>query len=153
VARYPNPPWHPANPLEKASLSGVSAAMQGYLVDQAQSQLARQGTRVCPTPVPGETPPTNCLSLDPTTFVIQDVRFAHDNGVSIVGAHSFFTMGGPEVTLFAYRDPGNLPVYSVSFLFASIVGFAIHLPFLDRAEKKRKAILTGGTAPPWYGPA
>ena len=24
---------------------------------------------------------------------------------------------------------------------------------LDRAERKRKALLTGGTAPPWYGPA
>ena len=35
----------------------------------------------------------------------------------------------------------------------SLVLFLIHLPFLDRAERKRKAILTGGTAPPWYGPA
>jgi hypothetical protein len=39
------------------------------------------------------------------------------------------------------------------FLIASVVGLGIHLPFLDRAERKRKEILTGGTAPPWYGPA
>ncbi len=35
----------------------------------------------------------------------------------------------------------------------SVVGVAIHVPFLDRAERTRKQILTGGTAPPWYGPA
>ena len=29
----------------------------------------------------------------------------------------------------------------------------VHLPFLDRAEKKRKEFLTGGGAPAWYGPA
>ena len=39
------------------------------------------------------------------------------------------------------------------FLLGSIVLFLIHLPFLDRAEKKRKAFLTGGGAPAWYGPA
>jgi hypothetical protein len=44
-------------------------------------------------------------------------------------------------------------VYSFVFLLASIIGFAIHVPLLDRAEKSRKEILTGGVAPPWYGPA
>jgi hypothetical protein len=39
------------------------------------------------------------------------------------------------------------------FLIFSTIGFAIHLPFLDRAERKRKNILTGGTAPVWRGPA
>jgi hypothetical protein len=31
--------------------------------------------------------------------------------------------------------------------------FVIHLPLLDRAERSRKAFLTGGATPPWYGPA
>ena len=66
---------------------------------------------------------------------------------------AFFSAGGPQITVFAYHDPGNVPVYSWSFLIASLLGFAVHLPLLDRAEKKRKAILTGGTAAPWYGPA
>ena len=39
------------------------------------------------------------------------------------------------------------------FLGGSIVLFLLHLPLLDRAEKKRKAFLTGGDQPPWYGPA
>ena len=39
------------------------------------------------------------------------------------------------------------------FVIGSVVGLALHVPLLDRAEKKRKDILTGGTAPPWYGPA
>jgi hypothetical protein len=39
------------------------------------------------------------------------------------------------------------------FLGGSIALFAVHLPLLDRAEKKRKEFLTGGNAPPWYGPA
>jgi hypothetical protein len=153
TAKYPNPPWHDANTIEKDSVSGVSSAIQKYLVVQAQGQLAKSGVRVCPAPVPGELPEENCLTLDPSTFIVQDIKFTSDHGTPVVGAHSFFTRGGPEVTVFVYRDSGNVPVYSVGFLFASILGFAIHLPFLDKAEKKRKAILTGGTAPPWYGPA
>ncbi len=39
------------------------------------------------------------------------------------------------------------------FMAASILLFLIHLPLLDRAEKRRKAFLTGGSAPAWYGPA
>jgi hypothetical protein len=62
-------------------------------------------------------------------------------------------LGGPEITIYAFRDPGSVPVYSVVFFGASVIGFLVHLPFIDRAERRRKAILTGGTAPPWYGPA
>ena len=41
----------------------------------------------------------------------------------------------------------------LSFLGASIVLFLVHVPFLDRAERKRKAVLTGGKQPEWRGPA
>jgi hypothetical protein len=150
TSQYPNPPWHTPNKIEKASVSSVGSAMQKYLAQQALEQFAKQGQRVCPTLGP---PQSNCVTLDPTTFVIQDVRFTRSHKTSVVGAHAFFTLGGPEITVFAYRDSGNLPVYSVAFLGASLVLFLIHLPFLDRAERKRKEFLTGGTAPPWYGPA
>ena len=153
TAKYPLAPWHSPNNVEQPSVSSVSSSIQKYLVSEAQKQLAGRGVKVCPPPVPGEVPNENCLSLDPTTFVVQDLRFASENGTVVAGAHSVFVRGGPEVTVFAYRDSGDLPAYSVGFLIASILGFALHLPFLDRAEKKRKAILTGGTAPPWYGPA
>jgi hypothetical protein len=150
TSRYPDPPWHSPNKIEKASVSSVSSAMQKYLVQQALDPFSKNGQRVCPTLGP---PQSNCVTLDPTTFVIQDMRFTRSNKTSVVGAHAFFTLGGPEITVFAYRDSGNLPVYSVAFLGASLILFLIHLPFLDRAERKRKAFLTGGTAPPWYGPA
>jgi hypothetical protein len=153
TGQYPSAPWHDPNAVETDSVSSVSSAIQKYMVAEAQNQLAKSGQRVCPPPVPGELPEVNCLSLDPTTFIVQDMKFTSDKGTVVVGAHAFFTRGGPEVTVFAYRNSGNLPVYSVGFLLASILGFAIHVPFLDKAEKKRKAILTGGTAPPWYGPA
>jgi hypothetical protein len=81
------------------------------------------------------------------------MEFAREGGTSLAAAHSFFSQGGPKVTLYAYRDQGNVAVYSIAFFAGSILGFAIHVPFLDRAERKRKDLLTGGTAPPWYGPA
>ena len=71
----------------------------------------------------------------------------------VVSLTAFFSSGGPEITVFAYHDSGNVQSWSFGFLIASVLGFAIHLPFLDRAEKRRKDILTGGTAPAWYGPA
>jgi hypothetical protein len=149
---YPTGPWHDANSTEKPSVASVTSAMQKYLAQQAQNQLERKGQKIC-DPEAEPTRNQTCITLDPTTFVIDDVKFTRENHTSVVGAHGFFIQGGPEVTLFAFRDSGNLPVYSISFLLASIVGFAIHVPFLDRAERKRKEILTGGTAPPWFGPA
>lgn len=147
---YPNPPWHSPKSVEKASVAGVSSSMQKYLVARALQQFSQQKQSVCPTLGP---PQANCVTLDPTTFVIQDIRFSRSNGTSVVGAHAFFTLGGPEITMFAYRDQGNVSVYSLAFLGVSLIAFLIHLPFLDRAERKRREFLTGGTAPPWYGPA
>jgi hypothetical protein len=57
------------------------------------------------------------------------------------------------LTVYLHHDSGSVPVYSWAFMIVSLVGLGAHLPFLDRAERKRKDILTGGTAPPWYGPA
>ena len=51
------------------------------------------------------------------------------------------------------HDSGSVNRYSWMFLIGAVFGLAIHVPFLDRAERTRKEILTGGTAPPWYGPA
>ena len=61
--------------------------------------------------------------------------------------------GGPLWTVSLYENSGSVPRYSYMFLAGSIIIFLIFLPLLDRAEKKRKAFLTGGNAPAWYGPA
>jgi hypothetical protein len=150
TSKYPGAPWHTPNKVEQPSVASVNSAIQKYLVEQAREELEKSGQKICPE---NALPEASCLTLDPTTFIVQDVEFTREDDTSVVGAHSFFTQGGPEVTVFAFRDSGDLPVYSISFLVASILGFAIHLPFLDRAERRRKDILTGGTAPPWYGPA
>ncbi len=89
-----------------------------------------------------------------TDFTVEDIEFfATEDGVSLAGAQAFFTDGGPVLTVHLRHDSGSVNRYSWMFLIGSTLLFAVHLPFLDRAEKKRKEILTGGTAPPWYGPA
>ena len=50
-------------------------------------------------------------------------------------------------------DSGSVERYSWMFLVGSTIAFVVHLPLLDRAERKRKEFLTGGSTPAWYGPA
>jgi hypothetical protein len=147
---YPEAPWKLSTAATKSTADNAKAAIQKYLAARAQEQFEKQGHKVCD---PAEPLETDCITLDPATFSVEDIAFAKSGQTDLVAAHSFFQAGGPEITVYAYFDSGNVNVYSWAFFLASIVGFAIHLPFLDRAEKKRKAILTGGTAAPWYGPA
>ena len=148
---YPKGHWQDVNGVTQPSKDTVTSVFQGYLQQQAAKQLGKEGKDVC---TPTSAPLSTCFNLDPTTFAVQDMKFVTAaGGTHLVAAHAFYTLGGTEVTVYAYRDPGNVPVYSYSFLGASVVGFLLHLPFLDRAERRRRAILTGGTAPPWYGPA
>jgi len=151
VSKYPGRPWHPPDKVSQTSVDTVDSVMQKYLVGLATPQLEKSGVDLCD---PEEEPTPSCFSLDPTLFTVQDVKFANaDPKTHLVAAHGYYGLGGPEVTMFAYFDKGNVPKYSIGFLGASIFGFLIHLPFLDRAEKRRKEILTGGTAPAWFGPA
>ena len=53
----------------------------------------------------------------------------------------------------AEPDPSLVNRFSWLFMIVSFLAMVAHVPFLDRAEKKRKDILTGGGAPPWLGPA
>jgi hypothetical protein len=149
---YPGGRWQAPNSKTKSSVDTVTSVVQGYLAHQARAQLEKSGVKVCD---PKAAPGGSCFNVDISAFTVQDMKFlrARGSGTSLVAAHAFYGLGGPQVTVFAYRDKGNVPVYSIAFLLASLVGFALHVPLLDKAEAKRKAILTGGTAPPWYGPA
>jgi hypothetical protein len=138
-SKYPNPPWKAPPPSLATSIQSVTGSIQEFLAEKANEQLGRA--------------PDALDALQPTTFAVQDIRFAEHGGTSLAAARAFYTGGGPVVTVYAYHNTGSVPRYSWMFLGASIVGFLIHLPFLDKAERKRKAILTGGDAPPWYGPA
>jgi hypothetical protein len=138
---FPGRAWNqPAtNSVAASSVPAVISSFQMYLAQQAQAQLAKEGK-------PGTT-------IDATLFTVQDVAFATSGKTPLAAGHAFFASGGPEITVYAYHDSGDVQLYSYGFLLASILGFALHVPFLDRAEKSRKEILTGGTTPPWYGPA
>ncbi len=133
--------WKVPGTNEKAqgSVESVSTAAQAFLVDQANAKAGKTEFEAG--------------AFQTTDFTVQDVRFAAAGGVSLAAVHAFYNGGGPEITLFLRHDSGSVPRYSYMFLAASVLGLLVHLPFLDRAEKRRKEIITGGAAPPWYGPA
>ncbi len=143
--RYPGNPWFApgTDPDEElsASIQSATSAITTYLTDQANLEL-------------GITDVDSPEAVKTTDFTVQDLRFTTtDDGASLMAARAFFNGGGPIITVYGYHDTGSVPRYSWMFLIASLVGFAVHLPFLDRAERRRKEFLTGGAAPPWFGPA
>jgi hypothetical protein len=147
---YPAGPWHAPDATSLSSVDTVKAVFQIYLQHLAATQLTAQGVKVCDLKAP---PGGDCFFLDPTKFIVQDIEFATNGSTHLVAGHGFYSGGGPEITLVAAHEKGNVMVYSVSFLLGSLLLFGLHLPLLDRAERSRKEILTGGTAPAWFGPA
>lgn len=127
------------NESDNSSIQSVTSAAQGYLAEEANLEAGL-----------GEFDPG---AFKTTDFAIQDIRFAVDGDTSLAAVHAFAIDGGPVLTLYLRHDSGSVDRFSWLFLIGSLVGLAVHLPFLDRAERKRKDILTGGTAPEWYGPA
>jgi hypothetical protein len=147
TATWPDAPWREQTAATTSSADTVKTTIQSYMAAQANRELGEP-----PSPSPGEE--STAFEADPTLFVVQDIRFATaDDGTFLSSGVSFYQQGGPAVVVFLYHDRGNVPAYSWAFFLGSIFLFGVHLPFLDRAEKKRKEILTGGAAPPWYGPA
>jgi hypothetical protein len=128
-----------SNDEDSSSVQGVTTAAQGFLAEEANAELGVD-----------EFDPEG---LQTTDFTVETIRFATDGDVSLAAAQAYFAGGGPRVTLYLRHDSGSVNRYSWMFLIGSAVGLAIHVPLLDRAERRRKEILTGGTAPPWYGPA
>jgi len=136
TSQYPGPAWNTPKPTNP-SISTLTSAVQAYMAAQAAKQLTAGQAAL----------------IQPSQFVVQNPMFATSGHTSLGVVEAFNSAGGPAVTVFAYHDPGNVPVYSWIFLIASLVLFAVHVPFLDRLEARRKEVLTGGHAPPWYGPA
>jgi hypothetical protein len=138
-ASYPDDPWAEPTPALEPSVLSVSSVVTTFLAEQANEQLGF-----------AETDPQAILN---TQFTVDDIKFAPDGKVSLAVVKAYYNGGGPLITVMLYHDSGAVPRYSLMFLAGSILLFGAHLPLLDRAEKKRKAFLTGGNAPPWYGPA
>jgi hypothetical protein len=139
VDRYPGGPWKALGSGVASSVQSVQTSIQEFMANQANDELGLEQ----------EAPD----ALKTTDFTVENVRFAEANGISLAAAVAFYNFGGPRVTVVARHDSGDVPIYSWIFFIGSIFGFLVHLPFLDRAERKRKAVLTGGQRPPWLGPA
>ena len=139
---YPDGPWDEAEEGElPGSTQSVGGIVTAFLAEHANEELGI-----------AETSATAVTAVD---FAVDRISFAPaedgETSLSVVEAH--FVEGGPLVTVSLYHDSGSVPRYSFMFLGASVVLFAIHLPLLDAAERKRREFLTGGIAPAWYGPA
>jgi hypothetical protein len=139
IERYPGGPWEEPVKATTPEVEPVTLAIQAFLAEEATGELRLSGQMD--------------VEVAPEDFTVQDIRFAETDGTRLAAARAFATGGGPEVTVLAYKDPGDEAVPSYLFLAGSVIGFAVHLPFLDRAERKRKEILTGGEQTPWRGPA
>jgi hypothetical protein len=141
---YPGDPWQVptgATPDEAADIQSVNATATTYLAEQANAELGKD--------------PLAVDAVQATQFTVDSITFAtaEDGHTPLAVVKAHFNGGGPETTLSMYHDSGSVPRYSIMFLAGAILLFLIHLPLLDRAERQRKAFLTGGSAPAWYGPA
>jgi hypothetical protein len=139
IEEYPGGPWRPP---EDAGLTTevepATLAFQEFLAEEANAEFQQTGVDA---------------EVAPEDFEVTDLRFVTGEETDLAAAMAFSTTGGQEVVVVGYKDEGNEPLPSWIFLGASILGFAVHLPFLDRAERKRKDVLTGGEQKPWRGPA
>ena len=141
--QFPAGPWTVADPEDpeiSADLQSVQSTAAAFLAEKANEEL--------------EIPEGDLTAVTPAQFAIDSTSFAEaEDGtkISVVTAH--FTGGGPETEVAMYYDLGFVERYSLLFLAGSTVLFLVHLPLLDRAERKRREFLTGGNAPAWHGPA
>jgi heme/copper-type cytochrome/quinol oxidase subunit 1 len=139
VFKYPSEPWRDLTKNAPSSVQEVQSAVQEYLATKANEEHGVE--------------PEAVNAIQTTDFVVENVRFTSQGRTSLAKAQGFYSNGGPTISLVLRHDSGDVPVYSWGFFLASLFGLAVHIPFLDRAERKRKAVLTGGTRPQWLGPA
>jgi hypothetical protein len=135
---YPASPWEPASGAG-AEVQSVTGIVTDFLAEQANAQLDIESTD-----------PRAVTGVD---FAVDSIAFASSGKTDLAVAKAHLLDGGPLWTVSLSFDDGSVPRYSYMFLVGSVILFVIHLPLLDTAERKRKEFLTGGSAPPWYGPA
>ena len=138
---YPADPWaEPSGVDAEGDTTAIAGKAQVFLAEELNTQLQIEAL--------------DPHAIQPTAFLVDDVKVTEAaDGTKLAVATAHYVGGGPQWTVSLYLDPGSVPRYSYMFLAGSIIVFLLVLPFLDRAEKKRKEYLTGGNAPAWYGPA
>jgi len=141
-ASYPQEPWTtvPSTDYGLSDPSAINGAATGYLAEISNEELGR-----------GE------FDIDAVTaaqFTVDHLATATaDDGTDIAVVAAHYNGGGPVTVMSLAYDQGAVASWSRLFFVVALIVFAIHLPLLDRAERARKEFLTGGSAPPWYGPA
>jgi hypothetical protein len=135
VERYPSAPWKPA---DSAASTEIEGAFQEFLAEEAAAELKEAR-------VEGE--------VTPQQFEVTDIRVTKVGERRLAAATAFSTTGGRQIEVAGYHDPGSEGLPSYVALAVAVVGLVVHLPFLDRAERRRKDVLTGGEQAPWRGPA
>jgi len=137
---YPNDPWAAPDAEAEGDKTAIEGKAQTFLTEELNTQL--------------ELATDDPHAIQPTAFLVDDVQLTEAaDGTQLAVARAHYVGGGPQWTVSMYLDPGSVPRYSYMFLAGSIIVFLLVLPFLDRAEKKRREFLTGGSAPAWFGPA
>ncbi|MGH2709865.1 MAG: hypothetical protein ACRDH9_01495 [Actinomycetota bacterium] len=141
IDEYPGGRWKTAKEAGLVpEIEPATLAFQDFVAEEAAAELVDAGMEVE-------------VEVPSTEFVVEGLRFAEIDGRPFAMARAFSGAGGPEVLVAGYKDPGNEPLPSYFALGLSLIGFVVHLPFLDRAERKRKDLLTGGGQPTFRGPA
>ena len=140
VAEYPAAPWEAPDATTTAEIESLTTSLGQFLARHANEEAEEAGTHLE-------------REFKATDFGVQNIKFAEEDGQRLAAAQVYFKSGGPILEAFAVFDEGDVPLPSWIFLGVSTLAFAGHLPFLDKAEKKRKHILTGGQAPKFLGPA
>jgi hypothetical protein len=139
-AAYPGAPWKEAGSgAQSAEVQSVTGIVSDFLAEHANEEL--------------DIPETDPSAVSGVDFAVDSIHFTDAGDTQLAVARAHFLEGGPLWTVSLYHDEGSVPRYSYMFLAGSLILFVIHLPLLDIAERKRKDFLTGGAAPPWYGPA
>jgi hypothetical protein len=138
IDRYPQAPWHEPGGAETPEVEGVTTALQEFLAEEANADLEARG-------VEGQ--------VVPEDFQLTNMRFTEVDGTKLAAVTAVAGTGGREVEAVAVRDEGNEGLPSFISLGIAVIGLGVHLPLLDRAERRRKDVLTGGDQAPWRGPA
>jgi hypothetical protein len=138
IDRYPGGPWEDPTNKTQGQVELVTTEVQEFLAEEAARELRQSGLE-------GE--------LDPEEFQVTEIRFTQVGETKLAAATAFSATGGRTVEVVAHNVPGNIALPSYVALGIAVVGFLVHIPFLDRAERRRKDVLTGGDQAPWRGPA
>jgi hypothetical protein len=104
------------------------------LAARAQSQGLATGTKTTDWDFRTS---TTALTDEERALPVATVRFAISGSHLIAGATIPATSSHPEVTVFAYRDKGQIFFFAAIILGCSILLFAAHLWLLTRVEKRQ----------------